>query len=324
MQDIRYFLAMSQTLNFTKAAEICNVTQPALTRAIRKLEDELGGLLFSREPNNTHMTDLGRLIEPHLAEIMGHAGEAKRRATRFLKLEKANFALGIMCTIAPVQFVSFLDRFGADNPGIEITLLEAVPDRLCDLLAKGEMDVALMARPDGFPAPLQASKLYSERFVIACSAGHRFAMENEIRMAELDGEFYLKRINCEFYDVLDGLCREHGASLMKSYQCEREDWILRWSLPGWGSASCPNIQPPSRLSLVAPYLLRSSAMSAWLRSPAVAGHHRSRLSYRRCGVIPGRRLQLPSISGNPLPPRDARTMGAMSEAYRADNLAAFH
>ena len=58
MQEIRYFLAMSQTLNFTKAAGACHVTQPALTRAIRKMEDELGGLLFSREPNNTHMTSL--------------------------------------------------------------------------------------------------------------------------------------------------------------------------------------------------------------------------------------------------------------------------
>ncbi|MGA7260571.1 MAG: LysR family transcriptional regulator, partial [Stellaceae bacterium] len=86
MQDIRYFLAMSRTLNFTKAADVCHVTQPALTRAIRKMEDELGGLLFSREPNNTHITDLGRLIEPHLTEIVERATEAKRTATRVLKL----------------------------------------------------------------------------------------------------------------------------------------------------------------------------------------------------------------------------------------------
>ena len=200
-QEIRYFLAMSQTLNFTKAAELCQVSQPALTRGIQKMEDELGGLLFSREPNNVHMTDLGRLIEPRLAEIMAQAGEAKRTATRFLKLEGASLTLGIMCTVAPVQFVSFLGRFRADHPGIEITLLEDVPDRLCNLLAKGEMDMALMASPDGFPPPLHASKLYSERFVIACSAGHRFAMKNEIRMADLDGEFFLSRINCEFNDV---------------------------------------------------------------------------------------------------------------------------
>ena len=81
------------------------------------MEDELGGLLFSREPNNIHMTELGRLIEPHLTEIMAQAGEVKQTATRFLKLEGASLTLGIMCTVAPVQFVSFLGRFRADNPG---------------------------------------------------------------------------------------------------------------------------------------------------------------------------------------------------------------
>ena len=89
-QEVRYFLTLCQTLNFTKAAEACHVSQPALTRAIQKMEDELGGLLFSREPNNTHMTELGRLIEPHLTGIMACAGEVKQAATRFLKLERAS------------------------------------------------------------------------------------------------------------------------------------------------------------------------------------------------------------------------------------------
>ncbi|MGB9643908.1 MAG: LysR family transcriptional regulator substrate-binding protein [Stellaceae bacterium] len=199
-----------------------------------------------------------------------------------------------MCTVAPVQFVSFWGRFRADNPGIEITLLEGVPDQLYDLLAKGELDVALMAGREWFPAPLQASKLYSERFVVACSAGHRFAIENEIRMADLDGEFYLARISCEFYDELEDLCREHG--LVKSYQSERDDWVLTMVAAGMGVCLLPNIQPPSRASLVArSYRPRSSAMCAWSPSPAVAGHHRSRPSCRRCGVIPGRRHRSPAI-----------------------------
>jgi LysR family hydrogen peroxide-inducible transcriptional activator len=88
LHEIRYFLALSQRLNFTKAAEECNVSQPALTRAIRKIEHELGGLLFSRERNNTHLTQLGRLIEQHLAKIMAQAGTAKRSAERFIKLER--------------------------------------------------------------------------------------------------------------------------------------------------------------------------------------------------------------------------------------------
>ncbi len=267
-QEIRYFLAMSQTLNFTKAAELCQVSQPALTRGIQKMEDELGGLLFSREPNNVHMTDLGRLIEPRLAEIMAQAGEAKRTATRFLKLEGASLTLGIMCTVAPVQFVSFLGRFRADHPGIEIILLEDVPDRLCDLLAKGEMDMALMASPDSFPPPLHASKLYSERFVIACSASHRFAMKDEIRMADLDGEFFLSRINCEFKDVLDGMCRENGANLVKSYQSDREDWILTMVAAGMGV--CFSARIHSHLSR----RRSSSHHSAFGRTRCLYGHRR--------------------------------------------------
>jgi LysR family hydrogen peroxide-inducible transcriptional activator len=239
LHEIRYFLSLSRTLNFTRAAEACSVSQPALTRAIRKMEDELGGLLFSRERNNTHLTELGCLIAPHLAEIAAQAGEVKRTAASFLKLEKANLALGVMCTIAPTQFVTFLSRFRADNPGIEVTLLESVPDQLCDLLVKGELDVALMARPDGFPAPLQASELYSERFVIACSAGHRFARRTKVPMAELDGEFYLSRINCEFYDVLDELCRKQEVALVKSYRSDREDWILTMVAAGLGVCFLP-------------------------------------------------------------------------------------
>lgn len=239
LHQIRYFLALSQTLNFTKAAEACHVSQPALTRAIQKMEDELGGLLFSRERSNTHMTELGRLIEPHLAEVLAKTGEVKQTATRFLKLEQANLALGVMCTIAPVQFVSFMGRFRADNPGVEVTLLEDVPDRLCDLLVTGKLDVALMARPNGFPAPLQASELYSEKFVIACPAGHRFAQKQKVMMAELDGEFYLSRINCEFKDVLDEMCRQRGVNLIKSYRSEREDWILTMVAAGLGVCFLP-------------------------------------------------------------------------------------
>ena len=145
-----------------------------------------------------------------------------------------------------------------------------MPDQLCELLAKGELDVALMARPDGFPAPLRASKLYSERFVIACSAGHRFAMENEIRMADLNGEFYLSRIGCEFYNVLDDLCREHG--LVKSYQSEREDWILTMVAAGMGVCFLPEYTATFPGVVGCPVVLPSVERNAWSPSPAVAGH----------------------------------------------------
>src|SRR5579863_6449192 len=69
MNQIRYFVAVCETQNFTRAAQKCNVTQPALTRGIRTLEAELGGFLFRRERGATHLTDLGRLMRPLLETI---------------------------------------------------------------------------------------------------------------------------------------------------------------------------------------------------------------------------------------------------------------
>jgi DNA-binding transcriptional LysR family regulator len=239
LHEIRYFLAVARTLNFTKAAETCNVSQPALTRAIQKMEDELGGLLFSRERKNTHLTELGRMLEPHLTEVLARTQAAKETADRFLCLDSAELKLGVMCTIGPVLFVSFLSHFRADNPGIEITLSEAVPSRLCDLLVKGELDVALIAHPDGFAPPLLPQPLYRERFVIACSAGHPFARKNVVNVAELDGQPYLARVNCEYFDTLRATCHANGARMVGAFRSEREDWILTMVAAGMGVCFLP-------------------------------------------------------------------------------------
>ena len=87
MQQIRYFLAVCETLNFTRAAEACNVSQPSLTRAIKALEEELGGPLFRRERNNTHLTGLGDMMRPHLSQVLVETEAAKDRARSFGRLE---------------------------------------------------------------------------------------------------------------------------------------------------------------------------------------------------------------------------------------------
>src|SRR4029079_18585121 len=96
MHHIRYFLAVCETLNFTRAAEKCNVTQPALSRAIQQLEEEVGGLLFRRERSLTHLTDLGGLLKPRLQQVIDEVDGVKKDIKRFLTLEDANVTLGIM------------------------------------------------------------------------------------------------------------------------------------------------------------------------------------------------------------------------------------
>jgi LysR family hydrogen peroxide-inducible transcriptional activator len=108
MHQIRYFLAVCETLNFTRAAEACNVSQPSLTRAIKGLEDELGGPLFRRERNNTHLTGLGEMMRPHLSQVLIETDAAKERAKSFAKLDDVELKLGI--SRAPSQGAA--DRAG--------------------------------------------------------------------------------------------------------------------------------------------------------------------------------------------------------------------
>ena len=195
---IRYFLAVCETLNFTRAAQKCNVTQPALSRAIQQLEDEVGAPLFRRERNLTHLTDSALLLRPRLQEVADGLGDAKRDAQRFLTMDEASVTLGIMCTVGPRRFTGLLANFQATQSDISLQLVEGVPQMLIERLEQGEIDIAIMASPDGFPEALEAMPLYREQFMVAFPAGHRFAGLDAIPMAAVDGENYLDRVNCEY------------------------------------------------------------------------------------------------------------------------------
>ncbi len=85
MHQVRYFLAVAEELNFTRASEKCNVTQPSLSRAIKLLEEELGGPLFRRERESIHLTDLGNLVRPHLQLVYDHSRLVKHLSQDFVR-----------------------------------------------------------------------------------------------------------------------------------------------------------------------------------------------------------------------------------------------
>lgn len=260
LHEVRYFLAVCQTRNFTRAAELSHVTQPALTRAIQKIEEEMGGLLFSRERGNTHLTELGRLLEPQFAEMLERANAAKAAAARFLRLEGASLNLGVMSTIGPQRCIGFMNGFRAAQPGVDLCVVEGAPAHLSEQLIAGEIDVAVMAQPEGFAEPLRATPLYDERFAIACAPGHPFARRCSVRLQDLHGQTYLRRSNCEYRDHLSAHVRDAGADIRQSYRGEREDWVQIMVAAGMGVCLLPefaSVQPGLALRpLVEPAIVR--------------------------------------------------------------------
>ncbi len=106
MHQVRYFLAVAEELNFTRASERCNVTQPSLSRAIKLLEEELGGLLFHRERDSTRLTDLGHMVRPYLQSVHDQSSLVKRLSREFVR--RWALKLGIMTTISPDEIVDLI------------------------------------------------------------------------------------------------------------------------------------------------------------------------------------------------------------------------
>ena len=271
--QIRYFLSAAETLNFTRAAERCNVSQPALTRAIKKLEDDLGGALFRRERSNTHLTDLGRVMREHLGRVDASSQDAVVAARRLLSLEKAPLNVGIMCTIGPKQTVPFLADFQLQQPGIDMNLHDVTPKNMTDGLLSGELDCAFLGLPMVIPERFDTVKLYDERMVTIFPPDHRFISMNAVSLSDIAGENYLDRLNCEFRSSFFALLDDLQIDVSVRYKSEREEWIQNMAMQGMGICLIPEYSVsvsglPCR-PVIDPEITRS------VEIVTVAGHQRS-------------------------------------------------
>ncbi len=242
MHQVRYFLAVCDMQNFTRAAESCSVAQPSLTKAIKKLEEELGGELFRRERNPTQLTDLGQLMKPHLSTIFSATNAAKAEADVFKLSEKTSVNLGVMSTIGPSQMIGFISQLRTEVPRLDLNVREATGRDLVTALLEGEVDIALIGLPE-LPDRLRALPLYSERYTIAFGKGHRFEKMNTVPLKELDQEDYLTRVHCEFSEHFNALGAQKEHQVNVRYSSEREDWIQAMVLARLGCSVMPEFLP---------------------------------------------------------------------------------
>jgi DNA-binding transcriptional LysR family regulator len=239
LYQVRYFVAVCETLNFARAAERCGVSPSSLTRAVQKLEHEMGGLLVRREGRLTHLTDLGRLVRPMLEEVLAHANSTKSAARGFLKTGRKPMELGVMSSVGPVRFAPFLARFSARFPDIELVLVQGGATQLEGLLLGGSLDVALASHLRGANGRLRHHKLYRERAVIVFPERHRFAGQETVRLADLREERLLLRTHCEKRALLVELCRKQGFEPHIVCRSEREDWVEMMVAAGAGVTLMP-------------------------------------------------------------------------------------
>lgn len=197
MHQIRYFLAVARELNFTHAAEACNVSQPSLSQAIRKLEEELGGELFRRERTHTHLTDLGRKMVPLLTRCYESALAARETAKALSKGATVPLRLGLSQTIDLGLLVPALSELARALPGLELKFSRGDGARLMQLLKNGDCELALAGAIEGEWERLDSWLLFDEGFRLVAPRGHRLVGRNRLNISDLSEERVFARPHCE-------------------------------------------------------------------------------------------------------------------------------
>lgn len=239
MSQIRYVLAAAQTLNFTKAASECNVSQPALTKAVKTLEAELGSPLFHRESKRITLSDFGRSMLPHFRNIIDESETTKSLARNFRLLNKAPIRIGVMSTIGHVRLSRFLAHFQKHHDGVELAVSESDVNDLKMKLDEGEIDVAILNPMEGLGDKLHTYSLYREKYVVVFPPGHRLGELNAIKLSDLSGEPYVDRLSCELREMVMKVCADMEIELYARFRSEREDWVQAMVLAHIGFAFMP-------------------------------------------------------------------------------------
>lgn len=264
MFQVRYVLAAARLLNFTKAAAQCNISQPALTKAVKTLEAELGAPLFHREGKTILLSDFGRTLLPHLQLILNETEATRTLADNFRLLNNVPVRLGVMSTIGPVRLSRFLAKFQAEHLGVEVAVTEASTDDLKSQLESAELDLAVLNVMDDQRGTFAVHDLYRERYVVIFPPDHRLAGLDPIKLCDLSGEAYVDRLSCEMREMVMAVCAANKVTLYARFRSEREDWVQAMVLARIGFAFMPecSVTLPDLLQrpLIEPEVSRTISM----------------------------------------------------------------
>ena len=218
MHQIRYFLAVARTLNFTRAAEECGVAQPSLTRAIQTLEGELGGELFKRERGLTHLTDLGVKMRPLVQQCFDSAVAAKSLASALGSGAVTPLKLALSSSTNIAILLPQLIELSRNFAGMELKFFRGAAPDLADHLKKGAADLGVAGPLKGEWERFDRWPLFTETVVLAVSENHRLANRERIAMQELQGERIIRRPHCESLEDVEALLSARGLADLQRHE----------------------------------------------------------------------------------------------------------
>jgi len=182
---MRYFAVLARTLNFTKAAIECAISQPALTKAIKRLEGQLGGELLHREGKLTHLTDFGRVMLPLLERALEASNAIDQGAHSYRHGNRSSLRIGAIPSVSPSLMSEALSEILLEFPSLTLTMIEERQPSLLSKLERGEIDVALACGQGEIHPRINRALLRHETYCVVVSRMHKLAQRGSIDLEEL-------------------------------------------------------------------------------------------------------------------------------------------
>jgi LysR family hydrogen peroxide-inducible transcriptional activator len=239
MQQLRYVVAVARTANFSRAAELCHVSQPSLSQQIKKLEDELGERLFDRMKRQAKLTSHGETFLRRAIRILEEVDAVKREATEAQDLLRGTLTIGVLPTIAPYLLPEVMAEFTENFPGVEIVVQEDTTARLLKLALDYEIDFALASQPMQNQR-LEVKGLFSEELLLALPPGHPLTRQRTVAAADLEGEQFIvmKEGHCLGDQVL-GFCDRRDVKPKISFRSSQLETVQAFVASGLGISLIP-------------------------------------------------------------------------------------
>ena len=251
LTELRYIVAVARERHFGRAAEACFVSQPTLSVAIKKLEEELDVKLFERGSNEVSVTPLGEEIVRQAQTVIEQAAGIKEIARRGKDPVSGPLRLGVIYTVGPYLLPDLVRQAIERMPRMPLMLQENFTAKLLDMLRTGELDAAILAEP--FPdAGLAIAALYDEPFMVAVPKKHPLARRKRIPADELKKEtmLLLGTGHC-FRDHVLEVCPEYAQfssnsdGIHKSFEGSSLETIKYMVASGMGLTVVPQLSVPA-------------------------------------------------------------------------------
>lgn len=183
LRHVRYFDAIAETLNFTRAAERLHVTQSTLSHQIKQMEDELGALLFDRSTRKIRLTESGEILRSYLTPALEQIDRGIQALHGEVEVLTGAIRLGTTPSFNTRMVPHCVSSFLQHYPGIQVTVQELSAAMIVSQLAAGQLDLAVSYRPDG--TDLWFEPLYNEELRLVVATSHPLAKRRRVRMVEL-------------------------------------------------------------------------------------------------------------------------------------------